>query len=354
MKAYIPKDIMRHFRAWTGKESPIQDLESEMNSWLGVQKKRLDYIRNVCYHVRQAAEVSRPKADELLKHIVVDSHDQVMFCPVLEEKHDSSWRRELARYASQSLRLEHFAKGDVDWEEAVDKEAILRRQHDHILNKEAPAEEVKDAEQIRRELQRAKTVEDIVNSPHIKGFARILLTEHPFERLLSFFLETIHGKEGKLGRRITEGIQDMEYRKLSENRRRQKDVTFALFMKYTLFHYASDPHLQAAYHICHPCDIQYDYVIRIETFHRDVNNIFLKLHEKHGGDPNDEIMKTPYMPASRYFSYFNLTDENWISRMLYQKYSKLDTDLLLRTHDVFSIDNLLFNYSWPFQNVSLT
>ncbi len=344
---YIPADILRHFRAWTGTSAPLQNLETETESWLREQTRRLEMIQKVCYEVREAAEVDPPDLRYRMKHMVLDRHDQVLFCPSIDEKNPSSWRKVLARYASRALRLEQYARGDVHWEEAVDKNAIIRRQHDHVLNtREAPnlTAPAPFGQHTKKPAEPAINASDAL---------KILLVEHPFERLLSFYLETFHKRNGLLGQRVMEKVQDMHFKKIPLEQRRQRVVTFKMFLKYVVFRFARDPHLHAIYYVCHPCDINYDYVIKMETFHRDVNNIFLKIHERNGGDPNDEIMNTPFMPASRYFSYFNLTDETWIREMLYQQYRDLETDHLLQAYDLFSIDIFLFNYSWPFQKLSL-
>jgi hypothetical protein len=273
----------------------------------------------------------------------------VIFCPSLEDSKANDWQKVLMEYAERALRLEMYARGSESWEEATEQYEREDRLENELLEEGRAREERNKF----REVMNAKSVQEVLGSYYIKANTKVLLVEHPFERLLSFYLETIRDKVGRTGERLSKKIINIHYKRESNKEKKNMQVSFPQFMDYLLFRVAYDPHLKALYHICHPCDIQYDYIVKMETFHEDVYNINQRIRMAH----DSEFAADPdalALPERRDMPYFNLTDETWIQEILYSKYSKIKSDKLLKAFDLFSIDIFLFNYSWPFENLSLT
>ncbi|KAK2168706.1 hypothetical protein LSH36_15g20062 [Paralvinella palmiformis] len=348
VKGHVSDEILLKLHTWAKK---VEGRVPDVDPWEAEQSKRKEYIRKVCYEVRAASEVKKPSPQDMLKYMVLDNVDNVIFCPSLEDSKATDWQHVLLEYAERALRLEMYARGSDEWDQIADEYERADRLESELVEEGMVREDYRNK---FREVMNAKSVQEVLGSYYIKANTKVLLVEHPFERLLSFYLETIRDQVGKTGEKLSKKILGIRHGHDSDKKSKKKmQVSFPQFMHYLLYRVAYDPHLKALYYICHPCDIQYDYIIKMETFHEDITNINARIRSSHEKEFAEDPEALP-LPERKQLPYFNLTDEAWVQAMLYSKYSKIRSDQLLQAFDLFSIDIFLFNYSWPFEKLSLT
>jgi len=173
----------------------------------------------------------------------------------------------------------------------------------------------------------------------VENYTNILVVRHPFERLLSAYRDKFltYNKwtkhfQFKYGRKIA-----LLYRGDAVTREsllRGDDVTFEEFLRYIVdetvpFIERSNPHWNTYHHLCHPCIIPYNHVIKFETLDED-NAVVLGRHF----DVRD---------ASLFFPKRNM--KRVPSRdIMVEYYSKIPRSLIYKIYDFYREDMQLFGY----------
>ena len=204
-------------------------------------------------------------------------------------------------------------------------------------------------------------------SKRLKKYFKFLVVRHPLERLLSAFRSKFGGEydtDSFFGRYVPH-IKN-------QGKRKNADVSFANFISYILFIYNiitpfydnpipthvlpntttdfqsglkqrmdKSNHLPkgskylnehwAQYStLCHPCHIDYDYIVKLETMREDAAYVLSKL------GPHHECLE------EKYPEIFNVTEH---SSFVFDSYiSTLTSDQITRLKKMYSIDYKLFGY----------
>ena len=164
---------------------------------------------------------------------------------------------------------------------------------------------------------------------------------HPFERLVSAYRDKIETLKG-----FFQPIQEQEH---------VKNITFETFVNYIIHEHEkrhSDPlftdigtnarlrlkgHLYLNPHwaqystLCHPCHIDYDYIVKFETMREDAAYLLSKFGPRHEcpEEANPELFVRSKPSSLR----------------LYEKFlAKLTITQLKKLREIFSIDFKLFGY----------
>ena len=164
---------------------------------------------------------------------------------------------------------------------------------------------------------------------------------HPFERLVSAYRDKIETLKG-----FFQPIQEQEHVKnitfetfvnyiIHEHEKRHSDPLFTdigtnarLRLKGNLY---LNPHWAQYSTLCHPCHIDYDYIVKFETMREDASFVLSKL------GPHHECLEEKYPEL---FNYSQST-----SSVLGKYFSTLTAAQIERLKDMYSVDFKLFGYS---------
>ena len=110
----------------------------------------------------------------------------------------------------------------------------------------------------------------ILNS---KEYFRFVVARHPFERIYSAYKDRI--VEGKCSGKIRYVMLKRKVRKMfrknitKEEWKKGDGVTFKEFIRYLKIKGTTNQHFLPAEEFCHPCLINYDYIVKTETMNED-------------------------------------------------------------------------------------
>ena len=182
-------------------------------------------------------------------------------------------------------------------------------------------------------------IQKTLDSP---AYKKVIVVRHPMERIVSAyknkFVTTTFSKE------LNQFIID-NYR----TNRTSHDIvpSFEEFVKYVISEYptrpivsrpipsdvstyAFDGHWRKILHLCHPCQIQYDYILKLETFEADINDI-VKLFN---GDVHMEPANVPRLnPTSKEYGPLYIT-------------SNLPKHLKQSLSEMYESDSKMFGYTF--------
>ncbi|XP_070579861.1 carbohydrate sulfotransferase 11-like [Ptychodera flava] len=159
----------------------------------------------------------------------------------------------------------------------------------------------------------------------LKNFVKIVFVRHPFERLLSAFLDKFIEKPEKLYLDLYgETIRNTANRNGSIG----GDLTFDKFVTFLLKKRIDDRHWMTYSDSCVPCGIQYDFIGKIDTLQSDIQYISDTLNmtldfAKTAGHATGSTNRTSI--------YFSL----------------LSTEQILGLYKMYYRDFMLFGYSYP-------
>lgn len=182
----------------------------------------------------------------------------------------------------------------------------------------SPSAETDDIHSLfRKKIKSLAKYNDKEALKRLKNYKKFLFVRDPMERLLSLFLD----------------------KAVQEGRLPFKENQFEDFLKFIIeqpfqpIQFAE--HWAHAFQLCFPCDIDYDFIGRLETAERDTQYIFdnfiqhnrdrLTLHLK----TNHSTNSSDFHKKERYFQ-------------------QLSDDVLRKAVDRYHLDYVLFNYSKPY------
>ncbi|XP_071831302.1 carbohydrate sulfotransferase 11-like [Apostichopus japonicus] len=230
----------------------IEEIEqaafSMAEKWNSDRKTR---ISQVCNRIRNDIPQLDAKSNAN-KHIIVDRKHRIMYCPVPKAA-CTTWKGFFFQ-----LRWGKEPDADIHTQERT---SLI-----HLM----------DLDPIERE-----TV--------MKNYTKFLIVRHPFTRILSAYrnklepngsYETTHADVTKkyywrknIGANILEMYRGKRIAKKMMKNPAKYDLTFREFVDY-ISNYkrkakANDRHWKEVFEICFPCDIEYDFVAKVETLPQD-------------------------------------------------------------------------------------
>ncbi|KAI0233959.1 hypothetical protein LSAT2_015824 [Lamellibrachia satsuma] len=170
---------------------------------------------------------------------------------------------------------------------------------------------------------------------HTKDF----LLKHGL-RVLSAYREKLEGPNEYYRRVLGRGIEQ-HYGHVPANQSKGHLVTFEQFVHFLV---KSDPvlydhHWKPVTYLCHPCEVPYDYVVKLETSYVDYPHIFSKLK-------NITDSKRGFLESVA--SYKALTDFDRVKRY----YARVPATHMTIIERTYRLDLNLFGYKW--NNTSLS
>ncbi|EFN70794.1 Carbohydrate sulfotransferase 14 [Camponotus floridanus] len=266
-------------------------------------KREFDNRRHQMSRVCKTIEVKESRLDTVLTNMIIDTEHNISWCPIYKAA-SSAW---MIYFAALKNVLTDFTM-DLIQRNRMQVSDIVRQKfrHDANLN---------------------KTYEKLSKTK------RFLIVRHPLERLLSAYrdkLEHMQGREyyyKRFGRRIA-----LKYRQSGDNATRL-EPTFAEFLRFIAHEKYFDEHWAPYYRTCEPCELHYDYILKVETLDRDQNFLIQDtklsnyLYEvKHPGNIN------PHGTTTR--------------KTLDQYITGIPRSLLDQIYKIYENDYKLFNYSF--------
>ncbi|XP_030628277.1 carbohydrate sulfotransferase 12-like [Chanos chanos] len=176
----------------------------------------------------------------------------------------------------------------------------------------------------------------------LEKYKKFIFVRHPYVRLISAYRDKFVKENQEFYTRY--GLHML--RKYGNNSRPPANVkvahaagilpSFSNFIQYvtdpeTLKHGLFDEHWRQMYRLCHPCQINYDFIGKMETMEEDAAFLLHILHV-------DNIVKFP--PSN-----INRTAESWVREW----YANIPDEWKRKLSKIYERDFKLFGYSAPWQ-----
>ncbi len=230
-----------------------------------------------------------------LKHFVVNDRHRVLFC-------------QLGKVASTTFdTLLVSSASNLSIADIVSRKDAIHFVHGRQL-------------QQRNGIRRLDTYTEAEARYRFENYFKFMAVRHPLDRLVSAWRD-------KKESRITSGkFRHPDAEQLGRFRR---------FVRQVASGKERNIHWRSYYTICHPCDIQYDSVIRLETMQQDMPLLLAKLP---GPDGKPNVLPTtnqmsPIPPSAKL-------------RKLSEYYSGVDSVVMRRLQEMYDLDFRLYGYTW--------
>ncbi|XP_033209058.1 carbohydrate sulfotransferase 10-like [Belonocnema kinseyi] len=162
---------------------------------------------------------------------------------------------------------------------------------------------------------------------------KFLVVRHPFERLLSAYRDKLEHMEGReyyyrrFGRHIT-----YKYRQNKKENDTRLEPLFVEFLEFIAKEKYFDEHWVPYYETCMPCDIKYDYILKLESLNEEISFLLLETGLQDHIDFRVE--------------FNNITSREATTKSVTKKYYKdVPLSLLKKIYSVYETDFKLFSYS---------
>ena len=289
-------------------------------TWTDVQSRRNNAVTETCTkyhfhsnHVSWGTTTQDVTSSHLLRdhdNIHVDGRHNVLFCSIPKVA-CSSWKAALALLTNNLPNHEANTLKGVHFTSFMNKIGL-------------PSASALSLSQLQIALN---------------TYTKIMVVRHPLERLVSAYRDKF-----RTYNKWTKHFQLRYGRKIAllyrgndvtvEALKRGHDVTFEEFLTFIVDDVIPEservnPHWDTYQHLCHPCHVKYDHVIKFETLEED----------------NTAILK-------RYFSVSNATEffpkRNMKSvpskDIMMQYYSNISKALIYKVYNMFKVDLDMFGY----------
>ena len=110
----------------------------------------------------------------------------------------------------------------------------------------------------------------------IQTYRKVIVVRHPLDRLRSTYYDKFVYNHFIPNTRYTKGLRKYRVDKNDTH----SHMHFDEFIKFILYDYQRELHWAAYNRLCNPCMIQYDYVIRLETFEADLDILARQVYNK--------------------------------------------------------------------------
>ena len=172
------------------------------------------------------------------------------------------------------------------------------------------------------------------------NYTKFLVVRNPYDRLASAYRDkglrrTNHNGEE---RSPYVDIRDLVIKKEGKDVWEKQDgtVTFEQFIKYVFKGKPNNFHWRAQSEVCDPCHIQYDYIMRTETMHRDSKHFLFDIY------PEAELRLQNPTTLGRKTLPISKTQ----STSLAQYYCDMSKKTLHHLREIYKQDMVLFGYEF--------
>ena len=174
----------------------------------------------------------------------------------------------------------------------------------------------------------------------LKTYFKFMIARHPLLRVLSAFRQKFEEPNWWFRPGIGRYVEIM-YGHIPASESKGDNVTFEQFV-----HYLDDrnpaeynEHWKPISMFCHPCQIPYDYIVKLETSHEDYPNIFAQL--KRVTDSKRRALESKAKHTA--VTDFDLVNEY---------YNTIPAKRMAIFKGIYHMDALLFGYTWNRRSMS--
>ncbi|XP_043461702.1 carbohydrate sulfotransferase 11-like [Leptopilina heterotoma] len=274
-----------HFKSTKLNKISLQRLESKI-------QQRLKNIEKFCENHNRTRQF-----ETVISKLIIDVKNGISWCPIYK--------------VASSLWMRRFAKlGGILTNETKERLEENALQISTIVNNFYNNDEMNINERLQK----------------LKKTKIFLVVRHPFERLLSAYRDKLEHKEGRdyyyrrFGRHIT-----YKYRK-NKTENTQSEPLFIEFLEFIVKEKYFDEHWIPYTEACLPCDINYNYILKFETFEEESRFLLqqLKLDDKlHSLEKRNSTTKS----------------------ILKNYYQQIPVKLLKKLYNIYEKDFQLFSYT---------
>ncbi|XP_035675463.1 carbohydrate sulfotransferase 11-like isoform X1 [Branchiostoma floridae] len=267
-----------------------------------IQRDRKTALERVCNV--SLPELVPPLSTRQLGHLIVDDEHKMLYCFVPKVA-CTNWKRVM-------IKLRH---PDIDKPQDISPRDAHETYFLPTLKRYSP-----EAIQYR-----------------LDNYFKFMFVRDPLERLLSAYINKFTMPYNLKFHRLygTKIISRFRENPSNDSVQRGDDVMFKEFVQYLLDPQAHGPqlneHWDHYFNLCHPCRIHYDVIGKYETLDQDVNYVLQR-----AGVAN--IVQFPPKPKKAQTSTSQLLDEYL---------DEIGPKEVLRLHNMYILDYLMFNYSLP-------
>jgi len=221
------------------------------------QRQRINNLRHFCAAKRR--ELWQPNTKRFVgnpflekeqkTHIFVGNTVKLLYCAVPKVA-STNWKR--------MLLLFDGVKSDIN--EMSVKSKV------HTLTALKPIYEVKE-----------KDMPKLFQTSY-----KFMFVRHPFERLASAYRNKLADNNTYFERTYGSRILKMLRKNLTSRQyNRGRGVTFQEFVQWLVRTEAYDPHWVPVHRLCHPCNIRYDFIGKMETLFADADHVIRDVGSPH-------------------------------------------------------------------------
>ena len=258
---------------------------------------RLQFVNAACQSLRRE-DRGKLKVVKIYKHIISDDENRVLFCDV--PKAGST--------VFKNLWL-NFTRG-VSIGKYIHTRRILAKHKLRYLNTYT-----------KSEIQ-----------TRLKTYFKFMIARHPFVRILSAYRNKLE-KPNALFERIVGKYVKMRYS--PANKPKDYRITFEEFVHYLVDKKvtAYNSHWKPVTYLCDPCEIHYDYIVKLETSYVDYPHILSTLK-------NLSDSKRGALESMRMYKVKTSNDR------VKTYYSRIPVYHMNSLEEIYHIDFDLFGYTW--------
>ena len=174
----------------------------------------------------------------------------------------------------------------------------------------------------------------------LEKYHKVIVVRHPLERVLSGYIDKLQSGsdlnwQRNFGSKLLKWARNGKMTRAEIRRSRGKGVHFQEFVKWLMFHPGDqrNEHFAPYQHLCRPCDIAYDDIVKLET--HDIDSYDIIAHRLEARGLKTKANTVSGGPESGRVSGREMTE--------YRNLSHQQLDYL---ENVYWKDLVMFGYTW--------
>lgn len=266
--------------------------------------ERSRYLADVCVERGWSDGFDKDDVQNYWRILVDDKH-RVLYCSIPK----------VACTTFKTFVL-NSATGLNDTEFAVHKVKLLKKIGFKLLNEFA--------------------IEDI--EYRLANYYKFIIVRHPFDRLVSAYLDKFSNSDHLFCRSRSKLIKELLEDNVTIEENGRVRLEFEQFVELIARFYDtrfSERHWQSYFELCHPCNIKYDNIIKLETLSEDLPILLANYFKS---DPSGEstVVSTHKTRPDNVNKLIDTTS----------RFSSVDKNVVQKLLSLYEKDLLLFGYTW--------
>jgi hypothetical protein len=321
---------------------PLSPEEQEIHDWETLQADRKHNVAQICREVREHADVDFPPPELLFKYMSVDHVHRVITCPYQGKEPTNNYKKSLSWVAQSSLRVKQKSESYLGEMPEAPPPAFLQdlaQAHNANLSSDTSGNVSLPVTADELEFGHNYTQEQM--DYMLKHYVKVMFPDHPYERLLAVYDQKFTNRSDEIGITLGRTIIRMSRPTAKWKEVTDSEIYFNEYMNFVLKKKGTISDFMIYYDMCHVCDMEWDYLGKTTTYERDATHI-IKAVEGEGKITHNATA-----------SDLEQLDEKQVLEHMAFNYKNVTEYEMLRLYDDFSLDMYLFDFQWPFYNLTL-